>query len=50
MELDNLISIGVYAGTALAVILIIAFTITRLYHRATKEIGFVRTGFTVSGW
>lgn len=45
MELDNLISIGVYAGTALAVILIIAFTITRLYHRATKEIGFVRTGF-----
>ncbi len=45
MELDRLITIGVYAGTALAVLLVIAFTITRLYHRATKEIGFVRTGF-----
>ncbi len=45
MELDRLVNVGVYAGTALAVLLVIAFTITRLYRRATKEIGFVRTGF-----
>lgn len=45
MEMDRLINIAVYAGTALAVLLVIAFTITRLYRRATKEIGFVRTGF-----
>lgn len=43
--MDQLITIAVYAGTALAVLLIIAFTLTRLYHRATKEVGFVRTGF-----
>ncbi|HNN56090.1 MAG TPA: SPFH domain-containing protein, partial [Novosphingobium sp.] len=43
--MDRLINIAVYAGTALAVLLVIAFTITRLYRRATKEIGFVRTGF-----
>jgi uncharacterized membrane protein YqiK len=42
---DRLFEIGVYAGTGLALLLIIAFTLTRLYHRATKEIGFVRTGF-----
>ena len=45
MELDRLVNIGIYAGTAMAVLLVIAFTITRLYRRATKEIGFVRTGF-----
>ena len=45
MEMDRLINIAVYAGTALAVLLVIAFTITRLYRCATKEIGFVRTGF-----
>lgn len=45
MEMDRLINIAIYAGTALAVLLVIAFTITRLYRRATKEIGFVRTGF-----
>lgn len=45
MDLDRLATIGIYSGTALAVLLVIAFTITRLYHRATKEVGFVRTGF-----
>ena len=45
MELERLGTIGIYAGTGLAVLLIIAFTITRLYRRATKEVGFVRTGF-----
>jgi uncharacterized membrane protein YqiK len=43
--MNQLITIGIYAGTALIVLLIIAFTLTRLYHRATKEVGFVRTGF-----
>jgi len=43
--MDQLITIGIYAGTVLAVLLIIAFTITRLYRRATKQVGFVRTGF-----
>lgn len=42
---QQLVTIGIYAGTGLAVFLTIAFTLTRLYHRATKEIGFVRTGF-----
>ncbi|WP_066554803.1 flotillin family protein [Croceicoccus bisphenolivorans] len=43
--MDQLITIAIYAGTVLAVLLIIAFTITRLYRRATKQVGFVRTGF-----
>lgn len=43
--MDQLIQIGIYAGSGLAVLLTIVFTLTRLYHRATKEIGFVRTGF-----
>ncbi|WP_375782417.1 flotillin family protein [Croceicoccus naphthovorans] len=33
------------AGTGLVVLLIIAFMITRLYRRATKQVGFVRTGW-----
>ena len=43
--MNQLTTIGIYAGTGLAVLLIIAFTLTRLYRRATKEVGFVRTGF-----
>ena len=43
--MNQLVQIGIYAGTGLAVLLILAFTLTRLYHRASKEIGFVRTGF-----
>jgi uncharacterized membrane protein YqiK len=43
--MDQLVTIAIYAGTVFAVLLIIAFTITRLYRRATKEVGFVRTGF-----
>jgi uncharacterized membrane protein YqiK len=43
--MDQLITIGIYAGTALAILLTIIFTLTRLYRRATKEVGFVRTGF-----
>lgn len=43
--MNQLATIGIYAGTAVAVLLIIAITLTRLYKRATKEVGFVRTGF-----
>ncbi|BAK64698.1 hypothetical protein SLG_00230 [Sphingobium sp. SYK-6] len=37
--------IAILAGTVLLFVLIVAFTIARLYRRATKEVGFVRTGF-----
>lgn len=43
--MNQVATIGIYAGTAVAVLLIIAITLTRLYKRATKEVGFVRTGF-----
>ncbi len=43
--MNQLIPIGIYAGTGLLLLLVIAFTLTRLYRRATKEVGFVRTGF-----
>ena len=41
---DTLISLAVYVGIILATIIFFGFIITRLYHRATKEIAFVRTG------
>ena len=34
----------IYAGIALAALLILGLVIARLYKRATKEVGFVRTG------
>ena len=42
---ENAIDIAIWAGAIFAALLIVAFTITRLYKRATKEVGFVRTGF-----
>jgi len=44
-SLSGLISIAVYAGTALIALVIIGILLARLYHRASKEIAFVRTGF-----
>ncbi|MGH6782516.1 MAG: flotillin family protein, partial [Sphingomonadaceae bacterium] len=41
----SLISIAIYAGVALALILTLGLIIARLYRRASKEIAFVRTGF-----
>ena len=41
----NLVDIAIWAGAIFVALLIFAFTITRLYKRATKEVGFVRTGF-----
>lgn len=40
-----MIEIAIYAGIGLATLLILGLIVTRLYHRATKEIAFVRTGF-----
>ena len=42
---DNMVNILIYAGVALVVLISFGIMITRLYKRATKEIGFVRTGF-----
>jgi uncharacterized membrane protein YqiK len=42
---SGLVSIAVYAGITLIALLIIGLVIARLYHRASKEISFVRTGF-----
>ena len=36
---------AIYAGIALVALMIIGLIVTRLYKRASKEIGFVRTGF-----
>jgi uncharacterized membrane protein YqiK len=40
-----LLQIGVYAGILFVLLLTFGMIITRLYRRASKEIGFVRTGF-----
>jgi len=40
-----LMQTAIYAGIVLAALLTMGLIITRLYKRATKEIGFVRTGF-----
>jgi len=42
---DQLITIGIWAASIFLVLLVLIVTITRLYRRATKEVGFVRTGF-----
>lgn len=43
--MQDLIGIAIIAGIALFVLLALGLMIARLYKRATKEIGFVRTGF-----
>jgi uncharacterized membrane protein YqiK len=40
-----MVQTGIYAGIILAALIIVGLIVTRLYKRATKEIGFVRTGF-----
>lgn len=39
------LNILIYAGVALVALLVIGLILARLYKRASKEIGFVRTGF-----
>ena len=41
----NLVNILVISGVILVAMLVIGMILARLYHRATKEISFVRTGF-----
>jgi uncharacterized membrane protein YqiK len=41
----QMVTIGIWALTIFFVLLVFAITIARLYRRATKEVGFVRTGF-----
>lgn len=43
--MEGLINIAIYAGIGLVLLLTFGVMITRLYKRASKEIGFVRTGF-----
>ena len=40
-----MIQMAIYAGIVLVALITLGLIITRLYKRATKEIGFVRTGF-----
>ena len=40
-----LLNLAIYAGIVLATLLVLGLIVTRLYRRASKEIGFVRTGF-----
>jgi uncharacterized membrane protein YqiK len=44
MPLDTLLNIAIPAGIALFALLFIGMIFARLYHRATKETAFVRTG------
>lgn len=41
----NLVNVLVIAGVILVAMIVIGMILARLYHRATKEISFVRTGF-----
>nr|WP_294170986.1 flotillin domain-containing protein [uncultured Sphingomonas sp.] len=43
--MEVLIETAIYAGIVLAALLVIGLILTRLYKRASKETGFVRTGF-----
>ncbi|WP_082553572.1 flotillin family protein [Altererythrobacter sp. Root672] len=45
IEFGNAVDIAIWAGAIFVALLIFALTIARLYKRATKEVGFVRTGF-----
>ena len=43
--MNELIMLAVWAGGGLLLLIVLGWTITRLYLRATKEVAFVRTGF-----
>ncbi|PSJ37012.1 flotillin family protein [Allosphingosinicella deserti] len=43
--MNGLVQLAIYAGVVVVVLVTIGIMVTRLYKRATKEIGFVRTGF-----
>ena len=41
----NIIDVGIWAGMFVVILIAIGLILTRLYHRTTKEVSFVRTGF-----
>lgn len=43
--MGEMTGMAIYAGIIFGALLVIGLILTRLYRRATKEIGFVRTGF-----
>ncbi len=43
--MNELIPVAVWGGGGLLVLIIFGWTLAKLYVRATKEVGFVRTGF-----
>jgi uncharacterized membrane protein YqiK len=42
--MENLTNLGIMVGAVVAFLLLIGFTLTKLYRRASKEVAFVRTG------
>lgn len=46
MDYQRLMDIGIYAGIALFALLVLGAIFAKLYTRASKEVSFVRTGFS----
>lgn len=42
--MENLTNLGIMVGAVVIFLLLIGFTLTKLYRRASKEVAFVRTG------
>lgn len=42
--MENLTNLGIMVGAVVTFLLLIGFTLTKLYRRASKEVAFVRTG------
>lgn len=42
--MENLTNLGIMVGAVIVFLLLIGFTLTKLYRRASKEVAFVRTG------
>lgn len=42
--MENLTNLGIMVGAAVIFLLLVGFTLARLYRRASKEVAFVRTG------
>ncbi len=42
--MENLTNLGIMVGAVVVFLLLIGFTLTKLYRRASKEVAFVRTG------
>jgi len=42
--MENITELGILVGAVVVFLLVVGFTLTRLYRRASKEVAFVRTG------